>query len=204
MDLYEKDVPVGLNMLEHMDEYFANEDTYTEEEKQQKLDQVYNDYSSAQQRKAKNSKLMAEFKIKFGIVGIEQYMETNLVSMFAEEQDGLGAILKAKFDVFKEIRQSIPPVESHGSKIFVVPDELADKYHKAEAEFSDAYLAVAAIQLKRFFDRSYERDPSVKFVNFDNVMMDVVRQNIGSIWEGIKFLGRLGSKAASVGMALVK
>ncbi|MCR5468609.1 MAG: hypothetical protein K6F37_06580 [Lachnospiraceae bacterium] len=202
IDIYEKDLPQAYEMLKHMDDFFDNEDDLSEEEKQEKIDTIYKDYAASQLKKGKTSKVMGEFASKLVHYGIEENMEKELKNMFAEKTDGLGDILRAKFDAFKAVRAKIPPVIKQNIKNFVVPPELMAEYSKAESELMDAYLPVASLQLKRYYDKSFEKDPSVKFVNFDNVIIDVIQQNISGMWDALKFLNRLGTKAATVGMAL--
>ena len=94
--------------------------------------------------------------------------------------------------------------DSYGRLQFTIHEEHREEYQKALDEFLAVYQEVATIQMKRYFDSSYEKDYSVKTASFDTVMSDVISEHTPDLASGMAFLGKLlGFKAFSFAGALM-
>lgn len=196
--IYEEQVPQGLELVEKLDKVFEAKDPTDEE-----LNDAYESYTKTQKYAARGSEFVTKIASDLSRPKIEMRMRDELKGMFEEKQDGLGEILRQKYEAYVAEKSKSPEgTDAYGAPIWNPLPEHKKAYRKAVNEFLDAWQAVAAVQVSRYEQMMYSKEPNVKFVNLDNVMMDVVKQNImvkGA--EGTGFLAGL-AKAASLANAM--
>ncbi|MBR1861728.1 MAG: hypothetical protein IJ796_07705 [Lachnospiraceae bacterium] len=205
LKIFEEEIPVGLDFVNKMDRFFEYED-------ESKIDEIYESFTRVQKQTVKNHYTVTTFKTNATKCSIWNTMEKDLSDMFAEKQDGLGAKLKEKYDVYVAVRNKTKTtIDGYGNEVWSPSEETQEEFNKALNEMAEVYQNIATIQLEKFEKLVYsQEEPNFKFVNFDNVLMDVVEQNvvsgdINSFWgkaktaaNALALMNKLGDKATTI------
>ena len=123
----------------------------------------------------------------------------NTISPFFDiQQDGLGQTFKEKYEAYKAIKEKYKPKEVKGAnstyQVWEPEGEDVANFKRICDEFMDAYAGVVRYRLKEYADAMFGREVNIKYVDYDDVMQNVMQRkfpanDFGSSIKAIKKVG---------------
>ena len=208
LKVMENQVPKALFMMDAADKLFTErkdrKKRITKEREAELSEQVYKNFNDIHMEGAKTDPIMSYVMSKMDFPKSEDYMKKDLVEMFKEKTDGLGAKLEKQFNEYYNIKKKYPPEKLEDGTIgdWHVGKEDEAAYKKIKVEFAQTYRQVAKIRIKDYVSKVLEKEANIKYVDYDKVMEDVIHERMGTGLSAVANLGGikdwLGSKTLDV------
>ncbi|MBO6214868.1 MAG: hypothetical protein J6N76_04950 [Lachnospiraceae bacterium] len=229
IEVYEKWIPKRILLEDKIKELRnkQNSKKLNEEERTRLTDEIYTLYTELHEFQSQNNVIRSNFLTTIQNFSKKDYYGKELKDMYEEEttttikmENGeekeikLGELLKKQFETytnhaykFRNVgKDPKNPVEQWGLREDV-PLEDKKQLEIEERAMADTYMKIATIQLKRFYEGRFDRQPDMKSFDFMKVMKDVLVENIGTTLKrmGVGALVRAGAlMAINIAKALGK
>ncbi|MBQ6132542.1 MAG: hypothetical protein IJI65_00125 [Lachnospiraceae bacterium] len=198
--VYEKYIPIRMKLEDKIKELRKKQDQkkLKDDEKALLTEEIYRLYNELHEYQAKDNIIGNYFLTRIKNYSGKEVFRDQLSGMFEEEtktivktengeekEVSLGALFKEQFDSYMEQaykernvgKDKENPVELYGLREDL-DVETKKELLKKERAMLETYTKIATLQLKRFYEGRFDRQPDIKSFDFMKVMKDVLCDNI--------------------------
>ena len=188
-------IPMAMEMQGRLDALRkAQDDKQSKEVLTGKAREIYRDFTKIWSFGMKRHLVREKISQKLDHPSSKGMMQ-GLEELTALTENGVGARIQEKLDIFVEIKnRDVKEVQkSNGTTdtMFSLSPENAQVFMRAKRELLDVIMEGAVIRLKNFTRDMHGKKPNYKFVNFDTVMNDVVTENRGVLTTKVGFMNAI-------------
>ncbi len=179
LDIYEKQIPKALLFWAEVKELRkAQDEEASKEVLDQKAEDVLTRLKDVRSVGMKSNFVLSRLREIADVNGSENVIERQLDQCFLEEENGVGEKLRETFEAYKvfKVKYKTKDPDNHPPGFWQVGKEDEIAYLQAKEAFFDAYLEMAKVRLKNYYDKMYMEESNVKFLDFDNVQTSVVEK----------------------------
>lgn len=214
LQVYENLVPKALLLMKKTDTLWSKQDAkkLSEDEKNQLTGEIYATYNELHNASVKDDTFFTSISVLLDSPHYEDILDEHIKPLFAIEHGELGKKLQEKFEAYKAIKKRNPiqkvSVGTGYNNEWVVNPEDSENYKKAVSEFMDAYAEISKYCLKEYVQDMYSKETSVKYVDYNTVMKNVMNRKLplenGGITEKISALQLIGTWLGKKSKDMVK
>lgn len=192
LSIYENQVPKALLLRKKTEMLWSKQDAkkLTKEEQDQLTNEIYTTYNELHNTLAKNDPFLTKLSVLLDTPNYEDFLGKDIKHLFTIEHEGLGKRLQEKFEAYNAIKKRNPikkvPIGKTFNREWVVAPEDAQNYKNAVAEFMDAYAEISKYCLKEYVQDMYSKEISVKYVDYNTVMKNVMNRKFPLEKGGVK------------------
>lgn len=208
LDIYEKEVGKAAFLVKKVKDFWNKLDNkkeqMTDEEKNQKISEIYADYSDLHSKYANQAALFNRVKANLDGANVEEQIEKDISTMFSIKEGGIGKQLKEKFDIYANYKKKYPAQYENRIKTWKIGENDKEAYTVAKQEFMDAYIAAASYRLKHYADEAFSKEVNIKYVDYDDCMEAAINKYfphnsaMEKLKSGVSLGTWLGGKAAKM------
>lgn len=182
LNVLEKNVPTAVFMQKKAEKLWEKLDNknekISEEEKTQKVDEIYADYEELHTEFAKKHEIFVNFEARLDNAFSDKKMEETMTSLFAITKNSIGERLRQKFEAYKKIKEKYPCIKKEdGGWEWKVGEDDKQAYETIKAEFKEVYYEACIERLTTYSEQMFSKEANVKFVDYDSVMEAVISKN---------------------------
>jgi len=211
LTIYEKWMPKRILLDDKIHELRKKQDSkkLKEDEKTALCNEIYELYSELHEYQQGNSPIVGNFVQQIqNFIQTEEYKK-QLANMFEEQttttvttENGeekeitLGELFKKQVDDYTKLGYENHYIDKNNIPGWGVRADMSakdkQKMNKMEREMCETYTKIAKLQLKRYYEGRFDKQPDIKSYDFTKVMKDVIVANIDAT------LVRMGVPQASL------
>lgn len=197
LEIYEKWMPKRMLLDDKIHELRKKQDSkkLKEDEKTALCNEIYELYSELHEYQQGNSPILANFLEIIKNFHQTEEFEKRLANMFEEQttttvtaENGeekeitLGELFKKQFDDYTKLGYEYRYFDKKNNPgwglVENLPVDVKQQMNKMEREMGETYNKIAKLQMKRYYEGRFDKQPDIKSYDFTKVMKDVIVANI--------------------------